>query len=185
MSGDVFYANLGRLLRAFLAAEAARWGCDPEAEATLQPITFLPEGCNFSCGPDQQPADHPICEWNAPIVAYDFTIPGRMKGGSTLRDIYRTLSAGIGGTPMPSYADSLDEQERWGLGYYTLSLARKPAAAPVAQEITTIPSHFVEGILPTDPSVTLWQQAKASRDPNANPLAATTGGRPDPRGVLP
>jgi DMSO reductase family type II enzyme chaperone len=62
MSGDVFYANLGRLLRAFLATEAARWGCDHEAEATLQPIAFPPEGCNFSCGPDQQADENPICE---------------------------------------------------------------------------------------------------------------------------
>lgn len=63
ISGDVFYANLGRLLQVFLAAEAARWGCDPEAEATLQPIAFLPEGCNFSCGPDQQADADPVCEY--------------------------------------------------------------------------------------------------------------------------
>lgn len=99
-------------------------------------------------------------EWDYPIVAYDFTIPGRMKGGSKLQDIYRTLTAGIGGTPMPSYADSLDEQERWGLGYYTLSLARKPAPVRAAQEVTTISSRLVAATLPTGPSATLWQQAK-------------------------
>jgi DMSO reductase family type II enzyme chaperone len=62
MSSDVFYANLGRLLRSFLAAEAARWGCNPETEVALQPIAFPPEGCNFSCGPDQQADENPICE---------------------------------------------------------------------------------------------------------------------------
>lgn len=62
LSGDLFYANLAGLLRAFLATEAARWGCDPEIQATLQPIAYLPEGCNFSCGPDQQADDHPFCE---------------------------------------------------------------------------------------------------------------------------
>lgn len=61
-SGDVFYANLAGLLRDFLTTEAARWGCDLSLQATLQPIAFPPEGCNFSCGPDQQADDHPPYE---------------------------------------------------------------------------------------------------------------------------
>jgi hypothetical protein len=83
-----------------------------------------------------------------------------MKGGSKLQDIYRTLTAGIGGTPMPSYADSLSEQERWGLVYYVLSLAGKPAPTPIPQEATTIASRFVNTALPTDPFASLWQQEK-------------------------
>lgn len=125
---------------------------------------YTEAGC-FECHGTTGRGDGPAAatlkdEWSSPIVAYDFTIPGRMKGGSKLQDIYRTLSAGIGGTPMPSYADSLDEQERWGLGYYTLSLAHKPASVRAAQEATTILSGFVAAALPTDPSATLWQQAK-------------------------
>lgn len=125
---------------------------------------YTEAGC-FECHGTTGRGDGPAAatlkdEWNAPIVAYDFTVPGRMKGGSTLRDIYRTLSVGIGGTPMPSYADSLTERERWGLGYYTLSLARKQASVRTAQEAATILSRFVAGTLPTDPSTTLWQQAK-------------------------
>ena len=99
-------------------------------------------------------------DWDYPLVPYDFTTPGRMKAGSTIQDIYRTLTAGIGGTPMPSYVDSLGEHERWGVGYYALSLAGKPAAKPVPQEVTTIRARFVAGTLPTDPSAALWQQAK-------------------------
>ncbi len=122
-------------------------------------------GC-FDCHGTTGRGDGPAAgtlkdEWSYPIVPYDFTIPGRMKGGSKLQDIYRTLTAGIGGTPMPSYADSLGERERWALGYYVLSLAGKPAPAPVAQEMTTILSRFVTGLLPTDPTAALWQQAKA------------------------
>ncbi len=121
-------------------------------------------GC-FDCHGTTGRGDGPAAgtlkdEWGYPIVPYDFTIPGRMKGGSKIQDIYRTLTTGIGGTPMPSYADSLGEQERWGLGYYVLSLASKPASLPAAQEVTTIHSRFVTGILPTDPSAAPWQQAK-------------------------
>jgi mono/diheme cytochrome c family protein len=99
-------------------------------------------------------------DWGYPIVPYDFTISGRMKRGSTLRDVYLTLTAGIGGTPMPSYAESLSEQERWGLAYYVLSLAGKPSSAVAAREMTTIPSRAVTGSVPADPSAALWRKAK-------------------------
>ncbi|MBI2504071.1 MAG: c-type cytochrome [Candidatus Latescibacteria bacterium] len=64
--------------------------------------------------------------WGVPIIPYDFTIPGKMKRGSTAKDIYRTLAAGIGGTPMPSYGEPATEEEEqnyWALAYYVLSLA--------------------------------------------------------------
>ena len=125
---------------------------------------YTEAGC-FDCHGTSGRGDGPAAEtlkdeWGYPIVPYDFTIHGRMKAGSTLQDLYRTLTAGIGGTPMPSYADSLDEQQRWGLSYYVLSLANEPAPGPAAQEVTTIRSGFVAGTLPTDPSAALWQQAK-------------------------
>lgn len=38
-------------------------------------------------------------------------------------DIYRTISNGFSGTPMPSYSDSFDEEERLALSNYVLSLS--------------------------------------------------------------
>jgi mono/diheme cytochrome c family protein len=68
--------------------------------------------------------------WGAPIVPYDFTIAGRMKAGSTPEDQYRTLMVGIGGTPMPSYAEAIpSEEDRWALVYYVLSLSGGAAPA--------------------------------------------------------
>ncbi len=94
-----------------------------------------------------------------PIVPYDFTVPGRMKGGSTLKDIYRTLTTGIGGTPMPSYADSLDERQRWAIAYYVLSLARgREEQVPDTAALT---SRFVSSALPLDPASPLWAKAPA------------------------
>ena len=135
-----------------------------EALLALGKTYYKEAGC-FDCHGTTGRGDGPAAatlkdEWGYPIVPYDFTIPGRMKGGSAIKDIYRTLTAGIGGTPMPSYADSLGERERWALGYYVLSLAAKPAPAPAAQEMTTILTRFVTGLLPTDPGAALWQQAK-------------------------
>jgi cytochrome c oxidase cbb3-type subunit 2 len=33
------------------------------------------------------------------------------------------MSTGLSGTPMPTYRDSLPEQDRWALAYYVLSLS--------------------------------------------------------------
>lgn len=57
-----------------------------------------------------------------PIRPADFT-RGQFKGGSTVSDVFRTMSLGLDGTPMPSYADSMNEEERWAISYYVLSLS--------------------------------------------------------------
>jgi len=40
-----------------------------------------------------------------------------------VEDIFRTMSTGFSGTPMPSFRDSLPEQDRWALAYYILALS--------------------------------------------------------------
>ncbi len=57
-----------------------------------------------------------------PILPADFT-RGQFKGGSSVQDVFRTMSLGLDGTPMPSYADSMNEEERWAISYYVLSLS--------------------------------------------------------------
>ena len=100
-------------------------------------------------------------EWGYPILPYDFTIAGRMKGGNTVRDVYRTLVTGIGGTPMPSYADSLSAQEMWGLAYYVQSLSKRPTG-PAPKEEATITSKFIKVDLSApDPTSPIWKKAPA------------------------
>jgi len=48
---------------------------------------------------------------------------GQFKSGPAVEDIFRTMSTGLSGTPMPSFRDSLSEQDRWALAYYVLSLS--------------------------------------------------------------
>jgi cytochrome c oxidase cbb3-type subunit I/II len=48
---------------------------------------------------------------------------GQFKSGPAVEDIFRTISTGLSGTPMPSYRDSLPEPDRWALAYYILSLS--------------------------------------------------------------
>ena len=57
-----------------------------------------------------------------PIRPADFT-RGQFKGGGDVSDIYRTMTTGLDGTPMPSFADSMKEDERWAISYYVLSFS--------------------------------------------------------------
>jgi cytochrome c oxidase cbb3-type subunit I/II len=86
-----------------------------------------------------------------PIRPADFT-RGQFKGGSTVSDVFRTMSLGLDGTPMPSYADSMNEEERWAISYYVLSLSafkdpltgeplNLPAAARAALNSAGVTAH--------------------------------------------
>ncbi len=68
-----------------------------------------------------------------PIAATDLTRSERFKNGARPEDVYRTLATGLAGTPMPSYADSLEPDQVWDLVFYVLSLSndrRRSAEMP-------------------------------------------------------
>jgi mono/diheme cytochrome c family protein len=87
-----------------------------------------------------------VDRWGYPIIPYDFTIPGKMKGGSTIQDFYRILMVGVGGTPMPAY-DFLSAEEIWAIAYHTLSLARQDAE-PLPEGDPDLGRDLVMGITP-------------------------------------
>ena len=57
-----------------------------------------------------------------PVRPADFT-RGQFKGGGEVTDIYRTMTTGLDGTPMPSFADSMKDDERWAISYHVLSFS--------------------------------------------------------------
>jgi mono/diheme cytochrome c family protein len=67
-----------------------------------------------------------------PISPTDLTRPNRFKNGETPQDLYRTLMTGLLGTPMPSYADSLEPEQAWDLVFYVLSLSEDGQRAAAA-----------------------------------------------------
>ena len=66
-------------------------------------------------------------DWGQPIRPANF-LAGAIKGGCCGASIYRAVSTGLGGTPMPSFAGAMTEAERWDLAHYVLSLGRKRPA---------------------------------------------------------
>lgn len=57
-----------------------------------------------------------------PIVPADLT-SGQFKSGTAVEDIFRTISTGLSGTPMPSYRDAFADEDRWALSYHVLALS--------------------------------------------------------------
>ena len=61
-------------------------------------------------------------DFGFPIRPTDLT-RGQFKSGPAVEDIFRTLSTGLSGTPMPSFRDSFSDEDRWASAYYVLSLS--------------------------------------------------------------
>ena len=69
---------------------------------------------------------------SAPAMLDDFGRPIRpanlaqnwtFRGGSSREDIFRTMSTGFNGTPMPGFVDALTPEQRWAITDYIVSLS--------------------------------------------------------------
>ena len=65
-------------------------------------------------------------EWDFPIYPADLTEPWTLRGGGSVEDLYRTVTTGVNGTPMPSFSDAWNSDDLWNLANYLHSLGRKP-----------------------------------------------------------
>lgn len=64
-----------------------------------------------------------VDDWGHPIRAADLTQRWTFRGGSSREDIFRTMSTGFNGTPMPSFLDALTPEQRWAITDYIVSLS--------------------------------------------------------------
>jgi mono/diheme cytochrome c family protein len=62
-------------------------------------------------------------DWGYPIRAADLTQSWTFRGGSSREDIFRAMSTGLNGTPMPSFADALNVEQRWAITDFIESLS--------------------------------------------------------------
>jgi len=62
-------------------------------------------------------------DFGQPIRAADLTQSWTFRGGSSREDIFRTMTTGLNGAPMPSFADSLPTDQRWAITDYIASLS--------------------------------------------------------------
>jgi cytochrome c oxidase cbb3-type subunit 2 len=57
-----------------------------------------------------------------PIIPANLAL-GLFKSGPGVDDVFRTISVGLAGTPMPAFKNAFPEQDRWALAYFVLSLS--------------------------------------------------------------
>jgi mono/diheme cytochrome c family protein len=99
---------------------------------------FLSIGCSKCHGDDgrgMMASNVGTDAWGNPTKAADLT-SGMLRGGTEPLDIYRHIDAGINGTPMPSFHETLKEKPEtaWNLVAYVLRVAdsRRSGAMPDA-----------------------------------------------------
>ena len=108
---------------------------------------YVENGCIKCHGPlgrsDGPSAETLVDELGYPIRAADLSQSWTFRGGSSREDIFRTMTTGFNGTPMPSYDEALTAEQSWAItdfiaslsgsgepGYSNLVVA-KPAVDPI------------------------------------------------------
>jgi cytochrome c len=61
-------------------------------------------------------------DWGHPIRSADLAQSWTFRGGSSREDIFRTMSTGLNGTPMPSFLEALNPEQRWAITDFIVSL---------------------------------------------------------------
>jgi cytochrome c len=62
-------------------------------------------------------------DFGHPIRAADLAQRWTFRGGSSREDIFRTMTTGVNGTPMPSFLDALPPEQRWAITDFIDSLS--------------------------------------------------------------
>jgi mono/diheme cytochrome c family protein len=80
--------------------------------------------CHGSLGRGDGPSAPTLKDdWGSLIRPADLTQPWTFRGGSSREDIFRTMSTGLNGTPMPSFQEALQPEQRWAITDFILSLS--------------------------------------------------------------
>jgi DMSO reductase family type II enzyme heme b subunit len=100
-------------------------------------------------------------EWGHPIAPANLTKRWTFRGGASRTDIAMRLGAGVLGTPMPTFIDSVEKPEDiWHLTNYILSLG--PASPHYATLVTVT---AVSDAIPDDPNADFWKKLTPNNIP--------------------
>ncbi|HXC62663.1 MAG TPA: c-type cytochrome, partial [Nitrospiria bacterium] len=108
-------------------------------------------------------------EFGDPIFPADlhkcWNLRGNRRDPYNPRNIFREVSTGLNGTPMPSFADILTPEDRWNVANFVIAQCPKRPIDPLTNKPTisfVVASRFIEGELPTDMNDPQWQQREPS-----------------------
>ena len=127
---------------------------DEEEAATTGRAIYEETGCarchgNLGRG-DGPSAPTLVDDWGHHTRVADLTMPWTFRGGGSRRDIFRTMSTGFYGTPMPGFHNNLgatpeeSQQRMWAIVDYMLSLSGGPRGgdrveAPYVNLLRSVP----------------------------------------------
>ncbi|MEW6324653.1 MAG: c-type cytochrome [Nitrospirota bacterium] len=114
----------------------------------------------FKCHGEEGRGDGPSApeltdDWGFPIRPANLTKPWNFRGGHAPEELYRRLHAGVAGTPMPSFTDSLDNEKTWHLINYVMSLWPDPSGNHPPLKVV-LKAHRVEDEIPDAPGDEFW-----------------------------
>ena len=84
-----------------------------------------------------------VDDWGFEILPRNLTT-GIYRGGRRPIDIYRRITAGINGTPMPAAPDVLTPEDRWDIVHYVLSLSEVHEGVGLDSMRTRMSGHDAE-----------------------------------------
>jgi mono/diheme cytochrome c family protein len=64
-----------------------------------------------------------VDDWGHPIRPADLAQSWTFRGGSSREDIFRAITTGLNGTPMPAFGEALQPDQRWAIVDYIDSLS--------------------------------------------------------------
>lgn len=127
----------------------------PEPVFTMEHVAlgreaFLSKGCSKCHGEDGRGHTRDNIgrdAWGFPTRAADLT-SGMLRGGQEPVDIYRRITNGINGTPMPGFRSALESEPEtiWNLVSYVLHVSGR------RREGTAIPAGLMKPYLDAEPS---------------------------------
>jgi mono/diheme cytochrome c family protein len=122
-------------------------------------------GC-IKCHGDLGRGDGPsartlVDDFGLPIRPADFTQRWTFRGGPTREDIFRTMTTGLNGTPMPAFGDALTPEQRWAITDYMYSLGE----ADHAKYAMLISARHVDDPIDLTKGAASFEGAKVSRLP--------------------
>jgi mono/diheme cytochrome c family protein len=109
-------------------------------------------------------------DWGFPIQPANmhkcWNFRGSRQDPYEVKNIFRTFSTGVNGTPMPSFADNTTVEERWHIANFVNSICERDTKGnPLPIDPLTdkpkinfvVPSTVIEGEIPADPNDKKWQ----------------------------
>lgn len=123
----------------------------------------------FKCHGNEGRANGPSApeltdDWNYPIRPANLTKPWNFRGGHAPEDLYRRLQGGLAGSPMPAFADSLNNDQTWHLIHYLQSLWPDPTGDRPPLKVV-LRARRVERTIPALPADEFWKGEEAFNFP--------------------